>query len=73
MKNGITKDILIEDLVVEFPFSVEYLMTKGIRCIRCGEPTWGTLKSAIYEKGFDDTAVEQIVKELNDIAELKLM
>ncbi len=61
----ITKDITIEDLVEDYPQSVQYLSQKGIRCIKCGEPIWGTLEEACKEKGFSDADIEQVVIELN--------
>jgi methionine synthase II (cobalamin-independent) len=63
----ITKDILIEDLVNMFPESVSYLMEKGIRCLRCGEPIWGTLESAAKEKGFKEQDILIFVKDLNEL------
>ncbi|CUT02710.1 rhodanese-like domain-containing protein [Candidatus Chrysopegis kryptomonas] len=66
----ITKDITIEDLVTEFPESVGFLMKKGIKCIVCGEPIWGTLEQAIKEKGKEDE-MEQIIDELNEVLGLK--
>ncbi len=63
-KPEITKDILIEELVNSYPFSVRYLMEKGIRCIMCGEPVWGSLKEAAQEKNFSDSDIESIVKEM---------
>ncbi len=65
----ITKDITIEDLVEDYPFAEEYLRVRGIKCIRCGEPIWGTLESACKEKNFSDEEIEKIVKELNELAE----
>jgi methionine synthase II (cobalamin-independent) len=64
----ITSKIEIEDLVRDIPESVSYLMEKGIRCLRCGEPIWGTLESASKEKGFSDNDIENFVKDLNAIA-----
>ncbi|MBG0783381.1 MAG: DUF1858 domain-containing protein [Bacteroidales bacterium] len=61
----IHKDIEIEELVTNYPFSVKYLMEQGIRCIACGEPIWGTLEEAAKEKGFDDTAIQGFVEEMN--------
>ena len=61
----ITKDISIEDLVSLKPSAVRYLSEKGIKCIACGEPIWGTLEDAAKEKGFEDTAIEGFVKDLN--------
>ncbi|NPA67810.1 MAG: DUF1858 domain-containing protein [Chlorobi bacterium] len=63
----ITKDISIEELVENYPFSVDYLAKNGIRCIVCGEPIWGTLEEASEEKGFDADAVAVFVKELNEL------
>ena len=62
----ITKNIPIEDLISKYPLSVNYLMKKGIKCIVCGEPLWGTLEDAVKEKGFRDSDLNRIVEELND-------
>ena len=61
----ITKETTIEDLVSDFPDSVTFLMQKGIRCLRCGEPSWGTVESAAKEKNFTDKEIEEILNELN--------
>ncbi|AFN74577.1 hypothetical protein MROS_1340 [Melioribacter roseus P3M-2] len=63
----ISKNILIEDLVNLLPESVTYLMEKGIRCLRCGEPIWGTLEEAAVEKGFDDSQIDVFVEDLNEM------
>jgi methionine synthase II (cobalamin-independent) len=68
-KPEITKDILIEELVDNYAFSVRYLMEKGIRCIMCGEPIWGTLEEAAEEKGFDVDTIQGFVDEMKKIAE----
>ena len=64
----ITKEIEIEDLVTTYPFSVRYFSQKGIRCIACGEPIWGTLEEAAKEKGFDDDQIDTFLSEMNEIA-----
>ncbi len=61
----INKDIFIEDLIREFPEAVEYLMKRGIRCLQCGEPAWGTLETAAKEKGFSSEQIDVFVNELN--------
>ncbi len=63
----ITRQITIEELVVVKPEAVTYLMEKGIRCLVCGEPIWGTLESAAKEKGFTDDDIDKFVDELNKI------
>jgi methionine synthase II (cobalamin-independent) len=66
----IDKKITIEDLVDDYPFAVTYLSEKGIRCIKCGEPIWGTLEEACVEKGFGETQIEIFVRELNELNNL---
>jgi len=68
MKPEITKDILIEDLVDNYSFSVRYLMEQGIRCIMCGEPIWGTLEEAAVEKGFSTEDIVRFVNEMTGMA-----
>ena len=65
----VTKNIFIEDLIKQVPQSVTYLMEKGIRCLRCGEPIWGTLEEAALEKGFGEPEIENFVNDLNLISE----
>lgn len=64
----VTKDTTIEELVEKLPGAVKYLMEKGIRCIICGEPIWGTLETAAKEKGFDDAKIQQFIEDLNKLA-----
>ncbi len=55
----------IEDLLERIPAAQSYLSEKGIRCVICGEAIWGTLADSVREKGFDDEALEQFIRELN--------
>ena len=64
----ISKDITIEELVRELPASVKYLMNEGIRCIRCGEPIWGTLEQASREKGFSNDDIARFVDDLRKLS-----
>ncbi len=70
LKIKIDKNISIEDLVGQIPDAVTYLMDKGIRCLRCGEPIWGTLESAAKEKGFTDQEIEKFVEDINALLDL---
>jgi methionine synthase II (cobalamin-independent) len=63
----ITKDIYIEDMVQEIPGSVRYLADRGIMCIACGEPIWGTLEEAARKKGFSDEQISVFVREINEL------
>jgi hypothetical protein len=62
----IEKTISIEELVEIFPPSVGLLSGYGIRCLRCGEPSWGTLNTVAKEKNITDTELEKILAQLNE-------
>lgn len=66
----ITKEIEIEDLVRINPESVSYLMEKGIRCLRCGEPIWGSLESAAKGKNFSNEDIDGFIADLNQLYEV---
>lgn len=67
----ISKSITIEDLLEQVRGAVSYLSKHGIRCIRCGEPIWGTLEEAAKEKGFAEDDIQRFVDDLNKLAETK--
>jgi hypothetical protein len=52
-KIGIGPDTSIEELVESYPRSVGFLMDRGVVCLKCGEPVWGTLGEMIAMKGLD--------------------
>ena len=63
--NPITPTISIEELLDRFPGSVKVLIDKGLPCLVCGEPSWGTLEELAREKGWDDQAITALVEEMN--------
>ena len=60
----IDRETSIEDLVRIVPKSVAYMRDKGIKCLACGEPMWGTIEEAALEKGFSDSDIDDIIKDL---------
>jgi len=69
--NQITEKIEIEDLAKVLPQAVTYLSENGIRCLRCGEPIWGSLKNAAEEKGFSANETKKFVDDLNKMMKKK--
>ena len=65
----ISPDIQVEDLAREHPESVGFLTRRGVRCIRCGEPVWGTLEDLFREDGVEDPL--SLLAELNLFLENK--
>ncbi len=65
----ISKQIEIEDLLRVLPSASVYLKEKGIKCLACGEPIWGTLEDAAIEKNFNDNEIAAFVEDLNKMLE----
>jgi methionine synthase II (cobalamin-independent) len=63
--NKITENSLIEEIVDAYPELIRPLRERGIVCIRCGEPIWGTLKQAAEDKSIENLG--EIIKEMNRI------
>ena len=58
----INYDDQIEDLVKEYPGLNKFLMSKGLNCIVCGEPAWGSIGEFLKQKGLNP---EAIINEFN--------
>jgi iron-sulfur cluster repair protein YtfE (RIC family) len=61
----ISKETLIEDLVVDHPEAIALLMRYGLKCIACGEPLWGTIGQAADDKGLPEGQLAMALDELN--------
>ncbi len=58
----ITPDDRIEDLLEKYPDLNAFLMERGVVCVLCGEPFWGTLGELIARKQLD---LDKIMGEIN--------
>ncbi len=59
----LSADMSVEELVAEYPEAAGFLADRGIVCIRCGEPYWGTLRELARIKNLDGQ-IDEIVQEL---------
>ena len=57
-------DITIEELVDRFPGANAFLIERGLPCLVCGEPFWGTLKELSRRHGVDD--LDALLRDLNE-------
>lgn len=64
-KHMLAKHTYIEDLVRDYPEVVRPLAEKGLICIACGEPVWGTLGELAESKSISN--IDTIIEELNSI------
>jgi hypothetical protein len=65
----ITKNTYVEELLEIKPLAVSYFLDKGIACLVCGEPFWGTIEELVLKKGYSQEQLEQFVEELNRLPE----
>jgi hypothetical protein len=61
----ITKSSSIEDIINANTGFIDYLSNQGIRCIRCGEPIFGTFEEAALQKGYEEEQILHFVDEMN--------
>ena len=64
MAPKITKEIMIGELVMNYPSAVEVLFGHGFHCIGCGLSAYETLEQGALAHGFDDSAIGQMVEEI---------
>jgi len=64
----LTADIPIEELVNAYPQAAGFLADRGLICIRCGEPFWGTLRELADSKNMGGQ-IEVIVRDLKAVLE----
>lgn len=65
-KPEITPEITIEDLVNHYPGVSAILINKGLPCIVCGEPVWGTLQELAMDKHYSEEQVYELVNTLKE-------
>jgi hypothetical protein len=52
----------VEELLESFPEAATFFTKRGIKCIACGAPVWGTLEELI--SGTDPDDVDGVLAEL---------
>jgi hypothetical protein len=48
---------------------VRVLLKRGIQCLVCGEPVWGTVEELARGAGLSDPGIDELLGELNSAAE----
>lgn len=59
----ITADVNIEELIEVYPQAAGFLADRGLVCIRCGEPYWGSMRELAVTKGMSQV-VDQMAQDL---------
>ena len=67
----ITKDMMINDIVTEYPVLIEYIMDYGLHCIGCAASPFETLEEGFLGHGMSPEEIIDIVEKLNKVVEDK--
>ena len=62
----VTAETLVEDLVDQYPKVAGWLSKRGLRCVVCGEPFWGSMGELAREDGLDEARLEELLEDLNE-------
>lgn len=64
----VTRDTSVEDLLASVPNVVRYLIERGLPCLVCGEPAWGTFEELARRGGKSDGEIDTMLDEMNVLA-----
>ena len=64
MPPKITRDIMIGELVMNYPAAVEVLFSYGFHCIGCGLSAYETLGQGAAAHGFDEATVDELIEKI---------
>jgi hybrid cluster-associated redox disulfide protein len=71
MPPKINKNILIGELVINYPEAVQVLFDYGFHCIGCGLSAYETLEQGALAHGFDEKTIEQMIKDIKKVIKEK--
>ena len=68
MKEKITKDMLLGEVVNKYPKSIEVFMKHGLPCAMCGAAFSETVEQGAFSHGID---LKSLLKDLNKVSTKK--
>ena len=67
----IIKDMLIAEVVSNFPQTIEVFFEVGVHCVGCGAASFETIEDGLKVHGATDEDIDEFVEELNKRLEKK--
>jgi len=64
MKPEITRHLPVEELISSYPFAIRLLSDRGLQCILCGEPVWGTIEELAFDKNYTEEEIDKLIEDL---------
>ena len=68
VKKLITKDMLLDDIVIKYPETAVILMGYGLHCIGCIISGFETLEQGAKTHGLTEEEIKLMLKDVNTIA-----
>ena len=65
----ITRDMFVEDMLLDYPQSNQFFLDKGLRCLKCGEAYWGSVEQFLEESSVEK--IDEMIEELNTMLKEK--
>src|SRR3989344_5911765 len=69
LKNKITEDMTVEEVVSSYPETIDILLSKGVHCIGCHASTFEAIGDGLRGHGLTEEEVTETIKELNAAVE----
>ncbi|MBI4162611.1 MAG: iron-sulfur cluster assembly accessory protein [Candidatus Aenigmarchaeota archaeon] len=63
--NIITKDMIIAEVVAEYPEAADIFESFGLHCVGCSANTSDTVEAGALSHGMEDSQIEEMMSELN--------
>ncbi|MCB1073649.1 MAG: iron-sulfur cluster assembly accessory protein [Chlamydiales bacterium] len=75
-KEPISREMTIDEILGKFPEKsqriAQELTNAGLHCVGCQAATWETLEVGMMGHGFEEEAIEALLKRLNAIIEMEI-
>ena len=65
MKEKITKDMNLSDLISKYPEAAMVMVKYGLHCIGCHLAAWETIEEGAKSHGISGKKLEEMLKEMN--------
>ena len=59
----VTREMFVEDMLLDYPRSNQFFLDKGLRCLKCGEAYWGSVGQFLEESSVEK--IDDMIEELN--------
>ena len=67
----VSKEMTIGDVVTKYPIAADIMLNHGLHCIGCHMSAMETIEQGCLGHGMDEKMIDEMLKEINNIASKK--